>query len=107
MGKSLDLNTIHNDTSPNAGHGYMRNQGFGPWELNLGAFLHEFDPVVWDYDYRIWAESRKPAATPWRMRDPLSIIVTAGRTRPRIRRSPLTRMNSRRPIPILNWKVSR
>ena len=51
VGKELDLNTIHNDTSPNPGYGYMRNQGFGPWELNLGAFLHEMDPIVWDYTY--------------------------------------------------------
>jgi hypothetical protein len=49
VGKSLDLNTIHNDSLPASG--YMRNQGFGPWELNLGAFLHELAPQVWDYSY--------------------------------------------------------
>jgi hypothetical protein len=52
VGKSLDLNTSHNDVSPNGGYGYMRNQGVGPWELNLGAFLHELDPGVWDYSYQ-------------------------------------------------------
>jgi hypothetical protein len=47
VGKSLDLNTIHNAASPNNGYQYLRNQGFGPWELNLGAFLAELNPDVW------------------------------------------------------------
>jgi hypothetical protein len=54
VGKSLDLNTIHHDTARSAfnpTYGYMRNQGFGPWELNLAAFLHEFNPTLWDYSY--------------------------------------------------------
>lgn len=50
-GTSLDLNTIHNDTSPNPGYGFLRNQGFGPWELNLAAFLNELSPVDWTYQY--------------------------------------------------------
>lgn len=72
VGKSLDLNTIHNDTSPNAGYGYMRNQGFGPWELNLGAFFHELDPVVWDYDYRLAAG--RPEALGTALADARSIV---------------------------------
>ncbi len=54
VGKSLDLNNIHHDTARpafNPTFGYMRNQGFGPWELNFAAFLHEFNPGFWDYSY--------------------------------------------------------
>ncbi len=61
VGKSLDLNTIHNAAGskgyPNLhlpadpDQDYRRNQGFGPWELNLAAFLHEFNPGLWDYSY--------------------------------------------------------
>ena len=60
VGKSLDHNTIHNDTSPNPGYGFLRNQGVGPWELNLAAFLHELDPGIWDYSYS--GANLKPAA---------------------------------------------
>ena len=38
-GKSLDLNTIHNAAAPQSGNSFMRNQGFGPWEINLAAFF--------------------------------------------------------------------
>lgn len=72
VGKALDLNTIHNDTSPNPGYGYMRNQGFGPWELNLGAFFHELDPVVWDYDYT--RRGGKPEARGLAFADARSIV---------------------------------
>jgi hypothetical protein len=78
VGKSLDLNTIHNDTSPNLGiprnsaFGFMRNQGVGPWELNLGAFLHELDPVVWDYDYSF--AGGKPEARGTALADARSIV---------------------------------
>jgi hypothetical protein len=57
VGKSFDVNTIHNGASPNRGEKYLRNQGYGPWELNLGAFLAELTPSVWwndgnvQYDY--------------------------------------------------------
>jgi hypothetical protein len=54
-GKMLDLNTIHNAASPNnSGYRYLRNQGFGPWEINLAAFLTELNPEVWggpEYSY--------------------------------------------------------
>jgi hypothetical protein len=46
-GKTLDLNTIHNAVSSSTGEGFKRNQGFGPWELNLAAFLAELNPEVW------------------------------------------------------------
>jgi hypothetical protein len=61
-GKSLDLNYIGNQARTsyemgpqNAGKsGYLRNQGFGTWELNLGAFLTDLNPNFWGgYDYRI------------------------------------------------------
>lgn len=44
-GKSLDINTIHNAASPDGG--FIRNQGFGPWEINLAAFLAELNPDIW------------------------------------------------------------
>ena len=82
VGKSLDLNTAHNATSPQggynrvivpgAGHGYMRNQGVGPWELNLGAFLHELDPGVWDYSYQ--RVGVLPVALGWSFADARSFV---------------------------------
>jgi hypothetical protein len=67
-GKSLDLNYIGNQarlsldmkpTPTTAASGYLRNQGFGSWELNLGAFLTDLNTNVWSglvpgerYDYR-------------------------------------------------------
>ena len=46
-GKALDLNTIHNEASPNGGFNFLRNQGFGPWELNLAGFFAELSPTIW------------------------------------------------------------
>jgi hypothetical protein len=58
-GKALDANWIHNAASDKApalkpSFGYFRNQGFGPWEINLAAFLADLNPTVWgqsQYDY--------------------------------------------------------
>ncbi|HTD66765.1 MAG TPA: hypothetical protein VK846_09590 [Candidatus Limnocylindria bacterium] len=72
VGKALDLNTIHHDTSPNAGYGFMRNQGVGPWELNLAALLHELDPSLWDYDYSI--VNGMPEARGTAFEDALSVV---------------------------------
>jgi hypothetical protein len=51
VGKTLDLNTMHNQAvtrSLVAGNdGYMRNQGVGPWELNLAAFLTDLNTNMW------------------------------------------------------------
>ena len=47
VGKMLDLNTIHNAASSTTGYDFKRNQGFGPWELNLAAFLAELHSDVW------------------------------------------------------------
>jgi hypothetical protein len=55
---SLDLNTIHNQALQ-AGFGgavpsvsgrdlYSRNQGVGPWEINLAAFLTDLNTNRWD-----------------------------------------------------------
>ncbi len=49
-GKSLDLNTIHNQIKQPAMRGgdyYARNQGIGPWEMNLGGFLSDLNFNVW------------------------------------------------------------
>ncbi len=59
VGKSLDINFMHNNSragrlDPNlTSIGYYRNQGVGPWELNLAAFLYDLNTnVCSDYDYR-------------------------------------------------------
>jgi len=75
VGKSLDANNIHHDTARpafNPGFGYMRNQGFGPWELNLAAFLHEFNPGYWDYDY--YSVGGRPNTAGRAFEDALSIV---------------------------------
>jgi hypothetical protein len=55
-GKTLDLNFIHNQVMPGADdnlqttpgrNGFVRNQGYGSWEINLAAFLRELNTNVW------------------------------------------------------------
>ena len=56
-GKTLDVNTIHNQAVtktiitnapvPNPSEGYLRNQGVGPWEINLAAFLVDLNTNIW------------------------------------------------------------
>ncbi len=56
VGKTLDVNTMHNqslsvlagarNTLP-ATDGYLRNQGVGPWEINLAAFLADLNTNMW------------------------------------------------------------
>ena len=51
-GKALDVNYVHNDSSANQTQfGFARNQGVGPWELNLAGFLADLDPLTWSYSY--------------------------------------------------------
>ena len=50
-GRTLDLNYIHNHVKPAPDmkdNGFMRNQGFGSWEINLAAFLAELNTNVWN-----------------------------------------------------------
>jgi hypothetical protein len=55
-GKSEDVNHIHNQakrlpsppTLPATDPGYYRNQGVGPWELNLAAFLVDLNTNIWN-----------------------------------------------------------
>jgi hypothetical protein len=67
IGKTLDLNYIHNyakyvynNLSMSNQDAFIRDQGVGSWELNLAAFLYNLDPymyqsnvspVVQSYDY--------------------------------------------------------
>lgn len=55
VGRSLDLNFIHNEGKRLGSafdNGYFRNQGVGPWELNLAAFLRDLNTNAWNrYDY--------------------------------------------------------
>jgi hypothetical protein len=68
-GQSLDLNFIHNNAALQslAGPGYYRNQGVGPWELNLAGFLRDLNTNAWvQYDYRglnspAWTDSGRDA----------------------------------------------
>jgi len=48
---SLDLNHIDNqvlNTSLSLNDGYFRDQGVGPWEMNLAAFLADLNSDIWD-----------------------------------------------------------
>jgi hypothetical protein len=53
VGKTLDLNFIHNHAKPTSAQpgnfvdGYLRNQGVGSWELNLAAFLRDLNTNAW------------------------------------------------------------
>lgn len=50
-GRSLDVNWIHNEALENPVAGverYYRNQGVGPWELNLAAFLADLNANEWN-----------------------------------------------------------
>jgi hypothetical protein len=50
-GRSLDINWIHNEAIyPSQFDGYFRNQGVGPWEMNLAAFLADVNPNYWNSD---------------------------------------------------------
>lgn len=46
-GKSLDLNAIHNHTQNSHKIDFLRNQGVGPWEMNLAAFLSDLNFNQW------------------------------------------------------------
>ncbi|HKQ37609.1 MAG TPA: hypothetical protein VJ063_05985 [Verrucomicrobiae bacterium] len=51
IGKSLDINYIYNHAKRAAQpdeDGFLRNQGVGPWELNLAAFLADLNTNVWN-----------------------------------------------------------
>ena len=52
-GLTLDVNHIHNQAKQNGPgvDGFLRNQGVGSWELNLGAFLRELNTNNWSYFY--------------------------------------------------------
>jgi hypothetical protein len=54
LGKSLDLNFIHNHAKRLGLNfdGYLRNQGVGSWELNLAGFLRDLNTNAWNgYEY--------------------------------------------------------
>lgn len=68
-GKSLDLNTVHNYSKALARDmpldGFIRNQGVGPWEMNLGAFFRDLNPEIWDaasYQYNAGAGQNRGVA---------------------------------------------
>lgn len=62
-GKMLDWNFIHNyakgteDMSPimnpqTVGDGFLRNQGFGSWEINLAGFLYNLNTNYWGLGFQ-------------------------------------------------------
>jgi len=84
VGKSLDLNFIHNmsqlSTSPNPGR-YVRNQGFGTYEINLAAFLYALNTnnyFAWagwgDYRYDLSGPAGTPNSDGEAFRDALSFL---------------------------------
>jgi hypothetical protein len=97
---SLDLNTIHNQAlegllsgnpnvpSPSGRDAYSRDQGVGPWEINLAAFLtdldtNRWDPVVDPYNYPIPIDNSSAAfddaraLVAWRYADFYSSLASA------------------------------
>ncbi len=61
IGDSLDINAIHNQSVPMPGStGFLRNQGAGSWEINLGAFFRSLNTNVYgliSYNYAPFAPS--------------------------------------------------
>jgi hypothetical protein len=55
VGKTLDVNYIHNATlNPalnNLNDGFFRNEGVGTWEINLAAFLTDLNSNVWNTNF--------------------------------------------------------
>jgi len=51
VGQTLDVNMMHNQAVTESvapgNDGYMRNQGVGPWEENLAAFLTDLNTNAW------------------------------------------------------------
>jgi hypothetical protein len=53
ISKTLDINYIHNCSkfldmaNPAIGDGFLRNQGVGPWEINLAPFLVDLNTNLW------------------------------------------------------------
>ena len=53
-GKTLDVNSLHNQSKHAVAglnyraDGFSRNMGVGPWELNLAAFLVDLNTNVWE-----------------------------------------------------------
>ncbi|WCJ61063.1 hypothetical protein NXS98_08070 [Fontisphaera persica] len=50
-GGMLDINVNHNQAKRRGvnDEAYLRNQGHGPWEINLAAFLHSLNSNYWTY----------------------------------------------------------
>jgi len=48
-GKTLDINYAHNEVKfrRTDGSGFLRNQGVGAWEVNLGGFLADLNTNIW------------------------------------------------------------
>src|SRR5205814_959143 len=52
--KTLDINYSYNYAKPLnvkmlGGDGFLRNQGVGPWEINLAAFLADLNTNMWPF----------------------------------------------------------
>jgi len=53
-GNMLDINANHNQSKQyvlkngTALEGFLRNQGYGSWEINLASFLADLNPSVWN-----------------------------------------------------------
>lgn len=70
IGKSLDINYIHNQGKallPVSDPYYLRNQGFGSWELNAAAFLADLNTNIWNIptDPYVYRTNLPPGAPPY------------------------------------------
>jgi hypothetical protein len=85
-GNLLDLNWMHNYAKGNVpnglkmtqnGDGFMRNEGFGNWELNLAGFLYHLNTNYWggtNYNYYPFIGSTLQANNGVAFDDALSIL---------------------------------
>ena len=75
-GKTLDVNFIHNMASSQPSQfGFFRNQGFGPWEINLAAFLADLHPPVWGGQHYFYDSFPLPTTDGFSFQDARSILA--------------------------------
>jgi len=70
VGKTLDINYIHNRTKRLTlnGEGFLRNQGAGTWEINLAGFLADLNTNVWWTNNNYFYTSNNVASSGWAFR---------------------------------------
>lgn len=71
ISQALDINYMHNYAKAldpllnyGSGDGFLRNQGVGSWEINLGAFLADLNTNYWDTRFSPYTYNGGPAGSP-------------------------------------------